>query len=104
GGYCGSAGLLCADARGTRLWTRNELAYDGSYGGGFSPVLVDGTIVLARDKPNGIAVVDAIDARSGSTRWTRTFETTPTFSGNSRTPIVVESAGVKALVLWGMKT
>src|SRR5262249_24909983 len=37
-------------------------------------------------------------------RWTRTFETTPTFSGNSRTPIVVESAGVKALVLWGMKT
>jgi outer membrane protein assembly factor BamB len=101
-GYFGTAGLLCADPSGGRRWSRRDLVYEGSYGAGFSPVLADGTIVVARDLPTGIAIVDAIDGQTGSIRWTRAFDTTPTFSGNSRTPIVVASGGERAVVLWGM--
>jgi predicted metal-binding membrane protein/outer membrane protein assembly factor BamB len=103
-GYFGSAGLLCADPNGGLRWSRTDLAYEGSYGVGFSPILVRDLVVLARDLPSGTAVVDALDAETGSTRWTRTFETTPTFSGNSRTPIVVDVNGEPTIVLWGMKT
>jgi outer membrane protein assembly factor BamB len=102
-GYFGSAGLLCADTDGRLRWSRTDLAYEGSYGAGFSPILVGDLVIVARDLPSGTAVVDALDAGTGSTRWTRTLPTTPTFSGNSRTPIVIEVNGESAIVLWGMK-
>jgi outer membrane protein assembly factor BamB len=103
-GYFGTPGLLCADATGGLAWSRRDLAYEGLYGAGFSPVIVDGLLILVRDMPNGVAVIDVLDAHTGATRWTRTFPTTPTFSGNSRTPILVEVQGEKVLVLWGMQS
>ncbi len=102
-GYFGTPGLLCADSRGDLVWSRKDLGYDGVYGAGFSPVLVDGMLIVARDMSHGVAVVHALDARTGSSRWTRSFPTTPTFSGNNRTPIVVEVNGEKVLVVWGME-
>jgi outer membrane protein assembly factor BamB len=100
--YFGTPGLMCADAAGRLVWSRNDLGYDGFYGVGFSPILVDGTILIAGDTPAGIAHIHALDAHSGASRWTRTFETTATVTGNSRTPIVAESGGRQVLIIWGM--
>jgi outer membrane protein assembly factor BamB len=102
-GYFGTPGLLCAHSNGDPAWSRRDLGYEGLYGAGFSPVIADGILMLVRDMSNGVAVIHALDAHTGVTRWTRTLPTTPTVSGNNRTPIVVEVNGEKVLVLWGME-
>jgi outer membrane protein assembly factor BamB len=102
-GYFGTPGLMCAGPNGDLVWSRNDLGYEGLYGPGFSPVIVDGMLIVVRDMPNGVAAIDALDAHTGMTRWTRTFRTTPTFSGNNRTPILIQANGELALVLWGME-
>jgi outer membrane protein assembly factor BamB len=101
--YFGTPGLMCSDSEGRLAWSRRDVAYEGFYGVGFSPVLVEGTLVIAADAPDGVAHVHALDAATGVTRWTRTFRTTPTVTGNNRTPIVRDSGGQKTLILWGMQ-
>jgi outer membrane protein assembly factor BamB len=101
--YFGTAGLMCATAQGRIAWTRTDLAYDGAYGVGFSPLLADDLLIVASDQPNGVAVIDALDVRTGRSVWTRRFATTPTWTGNSRTPLVHEVRGIKVLILWGME-
>jgi outer membrane protein assembly factor BamB len=93
---------MCADANGELAWSRRDLGYDGFYGVGFSPVLAQGTLVVASDTPEGVARVHALDARTGLTRWTRSFPTTPTVTGNNRTPIVRTVNDRSVLILWGM--
>jgi len=102
-GYFGTAGLMCATKQGHIAWTRSDLAYDGSYGVGFSPLLVDDLLIVASDQPNGLAVVQALDVHSGTSVWTQRFATTPTWSGNNRTPVVYDTKAGKLLVLWGMQ-
>lgn len=99
--YFGTPGVMCADADGRLAWSRADLPYDGLYGVGFSLVLADGLLVIARDRPEGVAVVDALDAATGASRWTRSFATKPRLTGNSRTPIVREVDGEPVLILWG---
>jgi outer membrane protein assembly factor BamB len=60
-GYFGAAGVMCATTQGRLVWTRSDLAYDGMYGVGFSPLLADGLLIVARDMPNGFAVIQALD-------------------------------------------
>ena len=102
-GYFGTAGLMCATMEGRVAWTRTDLAYEGMYGVGFSPLLVDGLLIVASDMPNGFAVIQALDVRTGTSVWTRRFTTTPTWTGNSRTPIVHRANGIRVLILWGME-
>jgi outer membrane protein assembly factor BamB len=100
--YFGSPGLMCVDAEGHSIWSRADIRYDNAYGVGFSPVMVDGTLVIAADGADGRAHIQALDVQTGAPLWSRAFATTPTLSGNSRTPIVRETDGEKALILWGM--
>jgi outer membrane protein assembly factor BamB len=101
--YFGTPGMMCADASGRLAWSRTDLGYDGFYGVGFSPVLADGTLVIAVDAPSGEARIHALDIATGESRWTRAFPTTPTVTGNNRTPIVREIDGEKLVILWGMQ-
>jgi outer membrane protein assembly factor BamB len=100
--YFGTPGLMCAEASGDLAWSRTDLGYDGFYGVGFSPVIDQGTLVIASDTPAGVARVHALDARTGVSRWTHTFPTTPTITGNNRTPIVRTVNDRRVLILWGM--
>jgi outer membrane protein assembly factor BamB len=101
-GYFGTAGLMCSDGSGRLLWSRTNLQYENIYGVGTSPVLADGVLVIARDQPDGSAAVEAMDVRTGKALWTHTFATTPTLSGNSRTPLIRDIHGRRVLILWGM--
>jgi outer membrane protein assembly factor BamB len=100
--YFGTPGMMCALANGRLAWSRRDLGYEGFYGVGFSPLLVDGTLVIASEPPDGIARIHSLDALTGASRWTRTFATTARITGNNRTPIVREVDGRKVLILWGM--
>jgi outer membrane protein assembly factor BamB len=102
-GYFGTAGLMCADVDGRLAWTRIDFPYDSMYGVAASPLLVDGMLLVARDMPDGFAVVEALALESGASVWTQRFPTTShSVTGNSRTPIVSEFDGENILVLWGM--
>jgi outer membrane protein assembly factor BamB len=100
--YFGTPGLMCADVAGQPLWERRDLPYDGIYGAGFSPVLADGLVVLSSQTPDGAAVIHALDAATGATRWQHRFQASRTITGNNRTPIVRDMKGTKVLVVWGL--
>ena len=101
-GYFGTAGLLCAHADGRFAWSRNDFGPESFYGAAFSLLLVDGLVVVANDTPHGTALVHALDAGTGATRWSRQFPTTPTTTGNNRTPIVRQVNGEPHLIMWGL--
>jgi outer membrane protein assembly factor BamB len=100
--YFGNPGLMCADVKGGLAWSRTDIAYEGFYGVAFSLVLSDGLLILANDRADGQALVQALDVKTGATRWTRTFPTKPTITGNNRTPLVREVQGEKLLIMWGL--
>jgi outer membrane protein assembly factor BamB len=100
--YFGTPGLMCADTNGRLVWARRDISYQGYYGVGFSPILVDGLLVVASETPDGQADVQALDVATGATRWHQRFATTPTATGNNRTPIVRDVAGRKIVILWGL--
>lgn len=99
--YFGTPGLMCADSHGRLAWSRTDLPYDGFYGLGSSPLLADGMLIISSETPEGSALIDAIDARTGASRWTRRFPTMPTIVRNNRTPIVREINGERVLIVWG---
>lgn len=101
--YFGTPGLMCGDSNGRIAWSRKDLAYEGFYGVGFSPLLIDDMLLIAIDRPDGLALVHALDATTGASLWTHRFATTPTLTGNSRTPLVRGMDGEKVLILWGME-
>ena len=101
-GYFGTAGLLCGHADGRLAWSRTGLGPESFYGAAFSPLLVDGLVVVANDTSQGTALVHALDAGTGATRWVRQFPTAPTTTGNNRTPIVREVNGEPHLIMWGL--
>lgn len=100
--YFGTPGMMCATTDGRVSWVRTDFGHDGHYGAGFSPVLSGGLVVVADDRAEGVAHIHALDARTGATVWRQQFETTPTLSGNSRTPIVMDAGGEKLVIVWGM--
>jgi outer membrane protein assembly factor BamB len=100
--YFGNPGLMCADVDGKLAWSRTDIGYQGFYGVAFSLVLSDGLLILANDRADGQAVVQALDVTTGATRWTRTFQTKPTITGNNRTPIVRDVDGQPLLIMWGL--
>ena len=100
--YFGTPGLMCTDRHGRLAWSRTDLAYEGYYGVGFSPVLSDRILIIASEPPDGLASVHALDAVTGTTLWKREFRTSPALSGNNRTPIVAEVDRKKVLILWGL--
>jgi outer membrane protein assembly factor BamB len=100
--YFGNPGLMCADADGRLVWSRTDIGYEGFYGAAFSLVLADNLLIVANDRPNGQAQVQALDVTTGATRWTTTFQTIPKVTGNNRTPIVRHLETDKVVILWGL--
>src|SRR4030095_6852886 len=54
-GFFCSPGLLCATTTGERVWTRTDLPYEGLYGAGFSPVLLDGLLIPRAHAPTRLS-------------------------------------------------
>ena len=100
--YFGNHGVMCADTGGRILWSRTDVGYDSYYGVGHSPVLGDGLLVLAGERPDGLTRVRALDAASGTLVWSREFVGKKSASGNNRTPIIKAVGGSSALIVWGI--
>jgi outer membrane protein assembly factor BamB len=94
---------LCAcNFKGELVWSRDLGGFKSQHGAGFSPIVVDDKVVLSNDQ-DGSAVLLALDARTGQTRWQaerkgyRACYSTPfvlEHPGGDRELIVVSTAAV----------
>ncbi len=97
--YFGSCGLVCYDLDGNEQW-KFELptaVTNNEFGTGTSPVVVDGTVVLARDLSKDSAVY-AIDLATGSQKWKAERKQKTAYSS----PVVWDDGGTKVLIVPGM--
>ena len=96
-GHLGTAALT---ADGDVLWRQSDLKYTPVHGNGGSPVLLDDKLIFSVDAASEPAVV-GLSATDGKVLW-RTPRNTPakkTFS--FCTPLVIELAGTRQVVLPG---
>jgi outer membrane protein assembly factor BamB len=73
--------LAALDHDGKEIWNRNLGPYVGLHGGGVSPIVVGGLVILANDqedmkwygflsnKSKGVSFLLAVDCKTGETRW-----------------------------------
>jgi outer membrane protein assembly factor BamB len=87
---------LCAyDFRGERAWSRDLGGFKSQHGAGFSPIVVDDLVILSDDQ-DGAAVLLALDARTGKTRWQAARKA---YRACYSTPFVLEREGGKELIV-----
>jgi outer membrane protein assembly factor BamB len=99
--YFGTAGVMCADAEGTLLWTNKEVPFESVYGVGVSPVLNDSIVIIASGMP-AAPYVCALDAKTGQQLWRREQpRNLGNVGGTSRTPLVHEINNSKVVLVWG---
>ncbi len=100
--HFGSRGLYCYSMAGELQWKRDDFGQmntRNSFGEGSSPTLVGDKLLVPWDH-EGPSALYALDKRSGKTIW-KTDRDEPT---NWSTPLVVEHAGKKQVVMNGQKS
>ncbi|MBA3314515.1 MAG: PQQ-binding-like beta-propeller repeat protein [Planctomycetota bacterium] len=96
--HFGAQGTACLSLEGEVIWTTQELRYKPQHGGGGSPVLIDGLVVVNCDGSD-IQFVAALDRRTGNMRWKRDRPAIETSKGFSfSTPLVIDVGGRKQIV------
>ena len=99
--HFGTEGTAALDlATGRIVWKMQDLAYVPRHGGGGSPALVDGLLVVTCDGQD-VDYVAAIDTRNGKIAWKtdRTLNLSRKFSFS--TPLVISVDGKKQIVCPG---
>lgn len=97
--YFGSCGLVCYDLDGKELWQHAlpVAQTSGSFGSGSSPAIVDGLVLVNRDRVKDSSLL-AVDLRTGKKVW----ETPrPDVSQSFGTPMIWRNNGVNEIVMSG---
>ena len=95
--FFGKGGLHSLDAKtGKVLWSRDLGKFEGPWGTGASPVIVDGLVVQNCDADNESSLM-AFNLETGKTVWKTSRETIRGWS----TPVVFQSTDRKELILNG---
>jgi outer membrane protein assembly factor BamB len=98
--HFGHQGTACLDLNGKILWSNRDLKYAPVHGNGGSPALIDGLLIFSCDGGSD-PFVAALDAETGALKWRRERTWTYPKSFAFCTPTLVESGGVKQVVLPG---
>jgi len=97
--FFGPGGLHAWDLDGKPLWSRTDLGgFPGPWGVGASPV-IDGELVIQNCDAEGPSTLLAVNRKTGATVWSSPRKDTP--NGGWSTPIIIEAAGHRELVLNG---
>src|SRR5262249_7568794 len=96
--YFGSCGLCCYDLAGKELWSypMPTAVTWGDFGGGVSPILADGLVILVRDELKGSRIL-ALDAANGSLKWEKKRQSSISYC----TPVIWETPGGEQIVAAG---
>ncbi len=96
--FFGSGGLRCFDLAGNPKWTRELGAFPGPFGVSASPI-IDGDLVIQNCDAEGPCAVVAFNKVTGEPVWSTKRRDAP--KGGWSTPVVIEAAGRRELVLSG---
>ena len=96
--HFGADGTAALTTTGEIVW-RTRLRYESQHGGGGSPALHDGLLIINCDGNPDEAFVVALDARTGKTRW-KTARRSPAEQAYS-TPLVIRAGDRDAVVSVG---
>jgi outer membrane protein assembly factor BamB len=94
--FFGRGGLHGFTVDGKQLWSRDFGAFEGPWGTGASPVIVDNLVIQNCDADNDAYLI-AVDKQTGRTVWRTQREV---FRGWS-TPILLDVAGRRQLIMNG---
>ena len=95
--FFGKGGLHSLDAKtGQIIWSRDLGKFEGPWGTGASPVIVDGLVVQNCDADNEASLM-AFNLKTGKTVWQTSRETIRGWS----TPVVFQGTNRKELILNG---
>ncbi len=98
--HFGHQGTACTDLQGSVLWANKDLGYPPVHGNGGSPVVVGGLLIFSRDGAD-ISEVTALDKLTGKVVWNRERQVEADKRFSFCTPLVIEIAGKKQLILPG---
>jgi outer membrane protein assembly factor BamB len=98
--HFGHQGTACTDLQGEILWSNKELGYPPVHGNGGSPVVVNKLLIFSRDGAD-ISEVTALDKMTGRIVWKRERSVEADKKFSFCTPLVIEAAGRKQLILPG---
>ena len=98
--HFGHQGTACTDLQGKILWSNKELSYPPVHGNGGSPVVFGKLLIFSRDGAD-ISEVTALDKMTGKIVWKRERSVEADKKFSFCTPLVIEAAGKKQLILPG---
>jgi outer membrane protein assembly factor BamB len=98
--HFGHQGTACTDLQGKILWSNKELGYPPVHGNGGSPVVVGKLLIFSRDGAD-ISEVTALDKMTGKVVWKRGRDVEADKRFSFCTPLVIEAAGRKQLIIPG---
>jgi outer membrane protein assembly factor BamB len=90
--------LFALDHHGTLVWEKDFGSLKTQHGGGVSPILHDGMVILPNEQ-DGESSLIGVDARTGETRWKTPRRTGPSSAAYS-TPCVYEPKGGKPTLIF----
>ncbi len=98
--HFGHQGTACTDLQGNIRWSNKELAYPPVHGNGGSPVVAGKLLIFSRDGAD-TSEVTALDKMTGKVVWKRERNVEADKKFSFCTPLVIEAAGKKQLILPG---
>ncbi len=98
--HFGHQGTACTDMEGKVIWSTQELAYPPVHGNGGSPVVVGELLIFSRDGGD-ISRVTALNKLTGKVVWERERDVEVDKKFSFCTPLVLDVAGRKQLILPG---
>lgn len=98
--HFGHQGTACTDLQGKILWSNQELSYPPVHGNGGSPVVAGKLLIFSRDGAD-ISEVTALYKLTGKVAWKRERDVVADKKFSFCTPLVIEAAGRKQLILPG---
>ena len=96
--FFGKGGVHCYDVDGKKLWSKDLGQFEGPWGTGASPIIVD-NLVIQNCEAEVDANLTAFDKHNGDVIWKAPREIPD--KGGWSTPVPVENAGRREIVLNG---
>jgi outer membrane protein assembly factor BamB len=98
--HFGHLGTACLSLDGRIVWRQQQVKYSPIHGNGGSPLLVDSELIFSCDGRENPFVV-ALDAKTGRVNWKTPRHTAAKKTFSFCTPLLVERAGSRQVVLPG---
>jgi len=98
--WFGSAGLVCFNFEGDKLWQKLDIPFEGIHGVAASPVIAENKLIIQSAMSTAPMII-ALQATTGIEIWRLPLQAWDGLHGEHRTPVVATLRDSLFLVDWG---